>query len=192
VCIFTLLLQARAARKAAAGAYLAAVSAAATRQDFQVLLQQLSSPTAAAEPAQQQQHMPWLLPAALTLAAKQLASGPGGKPEFAQALVELVLDQGIVETQRAQRAVHAVLQAYYDAGNFSGVSAPTATELQHCEREGVGCGRFSLRDVVHVCAASALLSSDAWPSPSCGMLLPCCASPLLACPTQALHITKSY
>jgi hypothetical protein len=122
MCALAVLLQARAARKAAADAYLAAVSAAAARHDFQALLQQLATPAAAAEPTQQQQHMPWLLPAALALAAKQLASGPGGKPEFAQALVELVLDQGIVEAQRAQRAVHAVLQAYHDAGNHSGVS----------------------------------------------------------------------
>lgn len=71
--------------------------------------------------------MPWLLPAALALAARQLATGPGGKPQFAQALVELVLDQGIVEPQRAQRAVHAVLQAYYDAGDYAGVSMANQT-----------------------------------------------------------------
>jgi hypothetical protein len=123
------------------------VSAAAARHDIPALLQQLST-AAATDPAggttptnafdsqappaaaaqhdqqqlQQQQHMPWLLPAALTLAARQLAAGQAGKPQFAQALVELVLDRGLVEPQRAQRAVHAVLQAYYEAGDYSGVS----------------------------------------------------------------------
>lgn len=127
LCLPTCCLQARAARKATADAYLSAVSAAAARQDIQFLLQQLSTAAAAAPASgstqQQQQHMPWLLPAGLTVAARQLANGPGGRPQFAQALVELVLDQGIVEPQRAQRAVHAVLQAYYGAGDYSGVSS---------------------------------------------------------------------
>jgi hypothetical protein len=133
-------------RKAAAGAYLSAVTAAAARQDINALLQQLSQAAAAAPAAdtppaptyrseleavvataglpsqQQQQHMQWVLPAALTLATRQLATAPGGKPQFAQALVELVLDQGIIEAARAQRAVHAVLQAYYNAGDYTGVS----------------------------------------------------------------------
>lgn len=160
-CVLHAPAQARAARRAAADAYLSAVLAAAQRHDIQGLLQQLSSVAAAPsnphssqtaatisseastqllEPSGQQQapaqphlagtaaqrgeqpSMSWLLPAALTLAARQLASGPGGKPEFAQALVELVLDQGLLEPQRAQRAVHAVLQAYYDCGNYAGVS----------------------------------------------------------------------
>jgi hypothetical protein len=92
------------------------------------LLQHLSAtatspPSSSAhEQQQQQQQMPWLLPAALTVAARQLATGPGGNPQFAQALVELVLDQGLVEPQRAQRAVHAVLQAYYDTSDYAGVS----------------------------------------------------------------------
>jgi hypothetical protein len=90
------------------------------------LLQHLSATATPAPssstPQQQQQQMPWLLFAALTVAARQLATGPGGNPQFAQALVELVLDQGLVEPQRAQRAVHAVLQAYYDAGDYAGVN----------------------------------------------------------------------
>jgi hypothetical protein len=138
--------QARAERKAAADAYLSAVTAAAARQDINALLQQLAKAAAAAPAAdtaptyksdleaaiataglpsqqqQKQQQMQWVLPAALTLATRQLATAPGGKPQFAQALVELVLDQGIIEAPRAQRAVHAVLQAYYDAGDYTGVS----------------------------------------------------------------------
>lgn len=155
--------QARAERKAAADAYLSAVTAAAARQDINALLQQLSkaaaTPAADTPPAptykseleaavataglpsqqQQQQQMQWLLPAALTLAARQLATAPGGKPQFAQALVELVLDQGIIEPPRAQRAVHAVLQAYYDAGDYTGVSVRGNLDcsLSSCDKAGM-------------------------------------------------------
>eukprot|EP00775_Hariotina_reticulata_P004315 gene4315-4568_t len=132
-------LQARAARKAAAQKYLAAVQAAAARQDIEALLQQLTDAAAASlashdltPPAAGTRSSSGgspigdvpgkLVATAAALAARQLAAA-SNRPDHAQAFVEMLADRGLLPPQQLQRAVHAVLQAYANKGDHQGVLA---------------------------------------------------------------------
>jgi hypothetical protein len=146
------LLQIRAARRAAAQHYLASIQAAAAHQDIQQLLkhleaaQQVLPPAAsdiAATAAADSSHphldasltggsssssvqlalppSPSLLADAAAVAVRQLAAA-SGRPEHAQALVELALEKQLLAPHQAQRALHAVLQAYADSGDHRRVS----------------------------------------------------------------------
>jgi hypothetical protein len=140
------LLQIRAARRAAAQQYLHSIQQAAAHQDIQQLLKHLQ---AAQQQQQQQQHhrdpsletdqsgssssstlqltlppSPLLLADAAAVAVRQLAAA-SGRPEHAQAFVELALEKQLLAPQQAQRALHAVLQAYADKDDHKAVSRYT-------------------------------------------------------------------
>jgi ParB-like chromosome segregation protein Spo0J len=138
-------LQVRAARRAAAQHYLASIQAAAARQDIQQLLKHLEAaqqvlPAAAdTDGVHQAQHAgsgsssssssvqlalppsPSLLADAAAVAVRQLAAA-SGRPEHAQAFVELALEKQLLAPHQAQRALHAVLHAYADRADHKGVS----------------------------------------------------------------------
>jgi hypothetical protein len=64
---------------------------------------------------------PSLIADAAAVAVRQLAAA-SGRPEHAQAFVELALEKQLLAPHQAQRALHAVLQAYADSGDHKGVS----------------------------------------------------------------------
>lgn len=120
------MLQVRAARRAAAQQYLASIQQAAAHQDIQQLLKHLAAARHAASSSSSSSAdlslppSPSLLADAAAVAVRQLAAA-SGRPEHAQAFVELALEKQLLEPHQAQRALHAVLQAYADRGDHNGV-----------------------------------------------------------------------
>ncbi|KAF8058419.1 hypothetical protein HT031_005543 [Scenedesmus sp. PABB004] len=131
--------QRRAARRTAARAYLAAVQAAAARQDVPALLAHLEAAAAAGRadgpagaagaggggaalaplPAAASAS---LLSGAAAAAARGLADA-SGRPEHAQAFLELAVDRRLLAPPQLQRALHAVLAAYAARGDHRGALA---------------------------------------------------------------------